>query len=101
MRRAADAWFADIDVLATPTVPVPAPTFGELAADPAALRPRELVLMRNTRPFDIWGTPALSVPCGVTREQLPIGFQLAARIGADAEVLRVGAALERVVSRAR
>jgi aspartyl-tRNA(Asn)/glutamyl-tRNA(Gln) amidotransferase subunit A len=95
LRHAANAWFADIDVIATPTVPVPAPTFEELAADPAALRPRELVLMRNTRPFDIWGTPALSVPCGVTRERLPIGFQLAARVGADAEVLRVGAALER------
>lgn len=95
LRRAADVWFADIDVIATPTVPVPAPTFDELAADPAELRPRELLLMRNTRPFDIWGTPALTVPCGVTRDRLPIGFQLAARVGAHAELLRVGAALER------
>jgi aspartyl-tRNA(Asn)/glutamyl-tRNA(Gln) amidotransferase subunit A len=95
LRRAANAWFVDIDVIVTPTVPVQAPRFDELAADPAALRPRELLLMRNTRPFDIWGTPALTVPCGVTRQRLPIGLQLAARVGADAEVLRVGAALER------
>jgi aspartyl-tRNA(Asn)/glutamyl-tRNA(Gln) amidotransferase subunit A len=94
MRRASTALFAGIDLLATPAVPVPAPTFAELEAHPDTLRTRELLLMRNTRPFSIWGTPALSVPCGTTIAGLPVGLQLAGPIGADAEVLRAGAAFE-------
>jgi len=89
------ARFAGIDLLVTPTLTTPAPSFAELAAEPDALRSRELVFMRNTRPFSIWGTPAISIPCGTTRAGLPIGVQLAGPIGADAEVLRVGAMLER------
>jgi aspartyl-tRNA(Asn)/glutamyl-tRNA(Gln) amidotransferase subunit A len=95
MRRGVGAMFGDVDLIVTPTVAVPAPSFAELEAQPDTLRPRELVMMRNTRPFDIWGTPTLSVPCGTTRAGLPIGFQIAGRIGADAEVLRLGAAFER------
>src|SRR5262249_40776861 len=61
-RRGSGAMFADIDLIVTPTVPTPAPTFAEFAASPDTLRPKELILMRNTRPFDIWGTPAITVP---------------------------------------
>jgi Asp-tRNA(Asn)/Glu-tRNA(Gln) amidotransferase A subunit family amidase len=95
MRRGASALFADVDLIVTPTVPIPAPSFTELEAHPETLRPRELVMMRNTRPFDIWGTPAVSVPCGTTSAGLPIGLQIAGPIGADAEVLRLAAAFER------
>ncbi len=44
---------------------------------PTALRPAELVLLRNTRPFNVWGLPAISVPCGITKGGLPIGLQIA------------------------
>ncbi len=94
MRRDSGALFDGIDLVVTPTVPVAAPSFAELEANPETLRPKELLLMRNTRPFDIWGTPALSVPCGTTSAGLPIGLQIAGPIGADAEVLRLGAAFE-------
>jgi Asp-tRNA(Asn)/Glu-tRNA(Gln) amidotransferase A subunit family amidase len=95
MRRGAAALFADVDLIVTPTVPIAAPSFAELEVHPETLRPRELVMMRNTRPFDIWGTPAISVPCGTTRAGLPIGLQIAGPIGADADVLRLAAAFER------
>jgi aspartyl-tRNA(Asn)/glutamyl-tRNA(Gln) amidotransferase subunit A len=95
MRRGVTAMFGDVDLIVTPTSPVPAPSFAELEAQPDTLRPRELLMMRNARPFDIWGTPALTVPCGTTRAGLPIGLHIAGRIGADAEVLRLGAAFER------
>jgi Asp-tRNA(Asn)/Glu-tRNA(Gln) amidotransferase A subunit family amidase len=95
LRRGIGAQFADVHLIVTPTVPVPAPSFAELEADPEALRGRELLLMRNTRPFDIWGTPALTVPCGTTRTGLPIGLQIAGPAGTDAAVLRLGAAFER------
>ena len=95
LRRGSGALFAGIDLIVTPTVPVPAPTFAEFEASPDTLRPKELVLMRNTRPFDIWGTPAVSIPCGTTRTGLPIGLQIAGPIGAEANVLRLAAAYER------
>jgi aspartyl-tRNA(Asn)/glutamyl-tRNA(Gln) amidotransferase subunit A len=95
MRRGVAAMFGDVDLIVSPTVAIPAPSFAELEANPETLRPRELVMMRNTRAFDIWATPTLSIPCGTTRAGLPIGLQIAGRIGADAEVLRFGAAVER------
>lgn len=99
MRRATGALFAGLDAIVAPTVTVPAPSFAELAADPDGLRGRELVFMRNTRPFSVWGTPAISLPCGATRAGLPIGLQLAAPIGGEAELLRLAAALERELAR--
>ena len=95
LRRGSTALFAGVDLIVTPTVPVPAPTFAEFEASPDTLRPKELVLMRNTRPFDIWGTPAVSIPCGTTKAGLPVGLQIAGPIGAEADVLRLAAAFER------
>lgn len=70
--------FQKIDVLVTPTVPVPPPTIAELKDAPDQLRERELVLLRNTRPFNLWGIPAISIPCGFTMSGFPIGLQIAA-----------------------
>jgi aspartyl-tRNA(Asn)/glutamyl-tRNA(Gln) amidotransferase subunit A len=75
-RRIRDV-FADVDLLVTPTMPVPAPAIADLKLNPDALRPAELVLLRNTRPFNVWGLPAISVPCGFTKSGLPIGLQIA------------------------
>src|SRR5258706_15145787 len=58
-------------------MPIPAPAIADLKKDPAALRPAELALLRNTRPFNVWGLPAISVPCGFTKSGLPIGLQIA------------------------
>jgi Asp-tRNA(Asn)/Glu-tRNA(Gln) amidotransferase A subunit family amidase len=94
MRRAAPALFGDVDLIVTPTTAVPAPSFAELAERPDELRPRELVLMRTTRMFDVLGTPGISVPCGTTAAGLPIGLQIIGAPGADAAVLRLAAAYE-------
>jgi aspartyl-tRNA(Asn)/glutamyl-tRNA(Gln) amidotransferase subunit A len=99
-RRHAAAQFTGVDLIVTPTSPIPALSFAEIAAAPETLRPRELVLLRNTRPFNILGTPAISVPCGVTRAGLPIGLQLTGPPGADARVLRLAAAFERATASA-
>jgi aspartyl-tRNA(Asn)/glutamyl-tRNA(Gln) amidotransferase subunit A len=76
-RRKIATSFADFDLLVSPTTPVPAPTIAELKADPEALRPAELKLLHNTRPFNVWGLPAISIPCGSTKNGLPIGLQIA------------------------
>jgi aspartyl-tRNA(Asn)/glutamyl-tRNA(Gln) amidotransferase subunit A len=94
-RRRAGALFAGVDFIVTPTTPIPAIAFAELEAAPDTLRPREMVLLRNTRPFNILGTPAISIPCGTTRAGLPIGFQIVGPPGADAPVLQLAAILER------
>jgi aspartyl-tRNA(Asn)/glutamyl-tRNA(Gln) amidotransferase subunit A len=86
--------FADVDVLVTPTTPTPAPTITELKADPSALRPAELRLLRNTRPFNVWGLPAISVPCGFTQSGLPIGLQIAGPHWREDLVLRLAHAYE-------
>jgi len=95
VRRGIGAVFADVDLLVTPTTPVPAPLISDLQADPDALRPAELHLLRNTRPFNVWGLPAISVPCGFTRSGLPIGLQIAGPHWHEDLVLRLAVAYER------
>jgi len=86
--------FHGIDVLVTPTTPIPAPRISELLADPKALRPAELTLLRNTRPVNVWGLPAISVPCGLTSSRLPIGLQIIGPPRGEAKVLQVARAYE-------
>jgi len=77
-RHAIQEIFDDVDVLLTPTVPIPPPRIADLRAHPEDLRAQELIMLRNTRPFNVWGIPAISIPCGFTKDGLPIGLQLAA-----------------------
>ncbi|HEX9121058.1 MAG TPA: amidase [Terriglobales bacterium] len=95
LRHDAANLFAEYDLLATPTSPVTAPALAELQANPDDLRRRELILLRNTRPFNVLGLPAVSVPCGFTRAGLPIGLQIAGAPGDDARVLQLAHAYER------
>jgi len=73
---------------------VPPFTISELLADMDNLRTKEVLTLRNTRPFNILGLPSISVPCGVTRAGLPIGLQLSAALWAEANVLRLAHAYE-------
>jgi aspartyl-tRNA(Asn)/glutamyl-tRNA(Gln) amidotransferase subunit A len=98
LRRDIAQVFSDVDVLVTPTVPVPAPTIAELKAASDQLRQRELVLLRNTRPFNVWGLPAISVPCGFTSSGLPIGLQIAAAHWKESTVLALAHAYEQATA---
>jgi len=93
-RQAILAVFERVDLLLSPTVPVPPPTIAELIDHPEQLRPREIVLLRNTRPFNVWGLPAISVPCGFTRAGLPIGLQIAGPPGREDWIRALAAAYE-------
>jgi aspartyl-tRNA(Asn)/glutamyl-tRNA(Gln) amidotransferase subunit A len=55
-------------------------------------------LLRNTRPFNVWGLPAISVPCGFTRAGLPVGLQIAGPPWSEAAVLSVAHAYEQATS---
>ncbi len=93
-RRRDQDIFTDVDLLITPTMPIPAPAIAELKKDPDALRPAELALLRNTRPFNVWGLPTISVPCGFTKNGLPIGLQIAGPHWREDLVLRLAHAYE-------
>ena len=83
IRRGAADLFREVDVIVAPTVPIPPSLIADLEANPDQLRPRELLMLRNTRAFNVLGCPAISVPCGKTSAGLPIGIQLAAAPGRE------------------
>ena len=97
LRRTFSSWFVEhggeLDAVVLPTTPIAAPRIAGL--DAVATAP---VLTRLTAPFNFTGLPALSVPCGVTTEGLPIGLQIVGAPWAERRVLRVGRAYERVSS---
>ena len=97
-RRTIRNVFSTVDLLVTPTTPIPAPSIAELKASPDALRPAELKLLRNTRPFNVWGLPAISLPCGFTQRGLPIGLQIAGPHWREDLVLRLAHAYEQATA---
>jgi len=89
VRKRFEQFFEAHDFLILPTTPIPAPTIeGHDAVEQAGR------LTRFTAPFNLAGLPALSLPCGFTREALPIGLQIVSRAWADAKVLNLGYAFE-------
>ena len=95
-RRDIEKIFEEIDVLITPTTPIPAPRIADLSKDPDSLRPMEILLLRNTRPANVWGLPAISLPCGFTKSGLPIGLQIIGEHWAEATVLQLAHEYEEV-----
>ncbi len=92
MRRA----LRDVDLLAGPTVPIPA-FANRLAFEPVAPGgelPR-FAVTRLTYPYNLSRLPAVSVPCGRTQAGLPVGLQLAAGAYEEALLLSVALAYER------
>lgn len=78
------------DALAGPTTPTPAFAIGSKITDPIEMYHSDLF----TVPANICSSPAISIPCGDTEENLPIGFQLIGRAMEDEKVLSIAMALE-------
>ncbi len=90
--------FEEVDLIVTPTTPVLAPSFAELKTEPDNLRRKELVMLRNTRPFNVFGLPAISVPCGFSTSGLPIGLQIVGAPGSEGVVLAMANAYEKRIA---
>jgi aspartyl-tRNA(Asn)/glutamyl-tRNA(Gln) amidotransferase subunit A len=87
--------FSDIDVLLTPTAAMPA--FSAAGPAPAVVQgvPGGLLAAVPFAPLaNLWGTPAISVPAGLTADGLPVGLHIAGRHHDDATVLRLARLLE-------
>jgi len=89
IRRKCELLFDEYDALLLPTTPIPAPI---LEGENALERARQLT--RFTAPFNLTGMPALSIPCGFTKDSLPIGLQIVSRAWNEAGVLRTGYAFQ-------
>jgi aspartyl-tRNA(Asn)/glutamyl-tRNA(Gln) amidotransferase subunit A len=87
--------FERVDLILTPTTPIVPPSFAELEAAPDRLRPQELLMLRNTRPFNVFGLPSISIPCGFSKSGLPIGLQITGAPGAEGEVLALAHAYQK------
>jgi aspartyl-tRNA(Asn)/glutamyl-tRNA(Gln) amidotransferase subunit A len=101
IRHEMDAALKRVDALLTATTPIPAPRLDEreVTVD-GVTEDARWWLIRCTRPINVTGHPALSVPCGLTAAGLPIGLQLVGRAFDEATLLRLGHAFE-VVSPVR
>jgi Asp-tRNA(Asn)/Glu-tRNA(Gln) amidotransferase A subunit family amidase len=100
-RAGAAALFEHVDLLVTPTTVVPAFEVGDPPEVTPDLRGRELVSLRNTRPFNALGLPSMSVPCGATADGLPIGMQITGAPQDEAGVLGLAHAYERAAGARR
>ena len=93
------ALMAQVDVLLTPTMALPAPRADE--SDTPLRAGGEIVpdgTLRCTFPFNMTGQPALSLPCGFTSDGMPIGLQIVGARFGEATILRLGHAYQRVTT---
>lgn len=97
LRRHAIDLFHQVDVIVTPAVAVSPARIDDLLANPEQLRPRELMMLRNTRPFNVLGIPAMSVPCGRNGAGLPIAVQIATAPGREDLLVAAGKMVEAMV----
>ena len=88
-RREITKVFSTVDLLVTPTMMRTAESFAESRNfDPLGTR--------NTSPFDAFGLPTITVPCGFSAAGLPIGLQITGAPFAESTVLALAHAYERV-----
>jgi aspartyl-tRNA(Asn)/glutamyl-tRNA(Gln) amidotransferase subunit A len=83
--------FETVDVLVTPTSMRPPQTVDAALGNV----PEEGSMIRNTLPFNVYGIPTISVPCGFTRAGLPIGLQISGPRLSEARVLALANAYEK------
>lgn len=85
-----DNVFANYDVIMGPTTPTPAFKIGEKNFDPMVVYARDV----TTVPINLAGVPAISVPCGFSKEGLPFGLQIIGKHFAEQTIYRVAHAFE-------
>jgi aspartyl-tRNA(Asn)/glutamyl-tRNA(Gln) amidotransferase subunit A len=94
LRRTVDDAFTDFDLVVLPTQRILPPTLNELikrAHDPKPVDPN---ITSNCAPFDVFGLPAISIPCGYSKSGLPIGLMIAGPRFSEGKVLALARAYE-------
>ena len=76
--------FKNVDVILAPTAPTAAFKIGEMISDPLKMYLQDIC----TVPLNLAGLPGISIPCGFTKNNLPIGFQLIGKALDEETILR-------------
>jgi aspartyl-tRNA(Asn)/glutamyl-tRNA(Gln) amidotransferase subunit A len=88
--------FSSADIIATPTLPIPAPRFEqELAIYGNEHEDIRTALNRLGCPFNLTGLPAITIPCGLSKKDLPIGLQLVGPPFGEKIILQVAHAYQK------
>lgn len=90
LTRDFDEAFAKVDAIVTPTSPTAAFRLGEKSNDPLAMYLADIY----TVTADLAGIPGISIPCGETKDKLPIGLQILGKHFDESTILRVAHAYE-------
>ncbi len=90
-RKAIDAVFDDVDLLITPTMARMPVDIGTALESAVEINPS---LIRNASPFNTYGIPTISIPCGFSSDGLPIGLQISGRHLDELGVLALAHAYE-------
>ncbi len=90
IRRDFEEAFKKCDVIVTPTAPTPAFKIGEKTDDPLQMYLSDIF----TIPVNLAGIPGISIPCGLTRNRLPIGLQVISGPFEEGKVLQTAFAYE-------
>ncbi len=85
--------FKHVDVLISPTIPTPAFKIGQMTDDPLAMYLADYFTIPNC----VIGTPALSVPCGLTSKGLPMGIQFLGPKLSESTLYKVAYAYEQAL----
>jgi aspartyl-tRNA(Asn)/glutamyl-tRNA(Gln) amidotransferase subunit A len=90
MRKDFEDAFRQVDVIVAPTAPTPAFRIGEKAEDPLQMYLSDIF----TIPVNLAGIPGISIPCGFSHENLPIGLQIMGKHFDEGTLLRVAYTFE-------
>jgi len=84
--------FEKFDIIAAPTTPTTAFKLGENLSDPLTMYLQDIY----TISANLAGLPAISIPCGFSKENLPIGLQMIGKPFAESEILKAADAYQRI-----
>ena len=90
MRNDFEKVFEKVDVIVTPTAPTPAFLVGEKVENPLQMYLSDIL----TIPVNLTGIPAISIPCGLSREGLPIGLQIMGKHFDEGKILQAAFTFE-------
>ena len=96
LRWDADSAFSSVDLLVTPTTAITPISIASGHLDPPLPPDGIPVEFRNTHMFDVLGLPAISVPCGFTRDGMPIGLQITGPRFGESRVLALAHAYQQI-----
>jgi aspartyl-tRNA(Asn)/glutamyl-tRNA(Gln) amidotransferase subunit A len=96
IRKNIDAAFTNFDLVAMPTMRITPRTINDALEREEEPKPREPETISNCTPFNIFGLPAISIPCGFSKDGLPIGLMIAGPRFSEGKVLALANSYERV-----